>query len=607
LAAIHAGIGGAFSYPGTPATEIFEYIADQTRGTGRVWAEWSANEKVAYEEALGMSYAGRRAVVSMKHVGLNVAADPFVNSALTGVNGGVVLIVADDPGMHSSQNEQDSRFYGEFAQIPVFEPCNQQEAYDVTREAFEVSERFSLPVMVRLVTRLAHSRATVRVRPPDADLAPGTADRAIALTADRAIALTADRAASLTADRSASLTADASASLTADTAVAPGRRSAALTADHSTSLTADPSASLRAGTAVAHKRLPLPDPGNWTLVPANARLRFRRLLDVQPQLREWSDKSPRNELTLVGRRGVIAAGIAYNYVREVLGSGDDCSVLKIGTYPLPAERIRGLVDHCDDILVIEEGYPFIESRLIGPLGLPGKAVRGKLTGDLSLDGELTPDAVAAALGQPLAPSADEVPDLTARPPALCRGCPHADTFQAIIDATAGYAEPILFSDIGCYTLGVLPPYRAVHSCVDMGASIAMAHGAAQAGAFPVLCTIGDSTFTHSGMTPLLGAIRSNARMTVFVLDNGTVAMTGGQDTLLTGTPLLEMLKGLGVPAEHLHVIEPLPKNHEQNVALVRRALEHRGLSVIVAQRACIHSRRRDNATGAAATATTPKY
>jgi indolepyruvate ferredoxin oxidoreductase alpha subunit len=575
LAAIHAGIGGAFSYPGTPATEIFEYIADQTHGTGRVWAEWSANEKVAYEEALGMSYAGRRAVVSMKHVGLNVAADPFVNSALTGVNGGVVLIVADDPGMHSSQNEQDSRFYGEFAQIPVFEPCNQQEAYDATREAFEVSERFSLPVMVRLVTRLAHSRATVRVRPPEGDLAPGTGDRAIALTADRP------------------------PSLTADTAVAPGCRSPALTADRPASLTAD--------TAVAPTRLPLPDPGNWTLVPANARLRFRRLLDVQPQLREWSDKSPRNELTLVGRRGVIAAGIAYNYVREVLGSGDDCSVLKIGTYPLPAERIRGLVDHCEDILVVEEGYPFIESRLIGPLGLPGKAVRGKLTGDLSLDGELTPDAVAAALGQPLAPSADEVPDLTARPPALCRGCPHADTFQAIIDATAGYPEPILFSDIGCYTLGVLPPYRAVHSCVDMGASIAMAHGAAQAGAFPVLCTIGDSTFTHSGMTPLLGAIRSNARMTVFVLDNGTVAMTGGQDTLLTGTPLLEMLKGLGVPAEHLHVIEPLPRNHEQNVALVRRALEHRGLSVIVAQRACIHSRRRDNAPGAAATTAAPEY
>ncbi len=524
LAALHAHVGGAFSYPGTPATEIFEFIESRARRSGKIAARWSANEKVAYEEALGMSYAGRRAIVSMKHVGLNVAADPFINSALTGVNGGLVVVVADDPGMHSSQNEQDSRYYGEFAQIPVFEPGNQQEAYDFTREAFETSEKVGLPVMVRLVTHLSHSRANVHV-----------------LTDDEL----------------------------------PGGHT---------------------------ERLPLPDPNHWTLVPSNARRRFRRLLTMQPALQEWSDTSPHNELRLTGRRGIIASGIAYNYVREALGGRGDFSLLRITTYPLPVEKIRELVDHCDEISIVEEGYPFIEKRLCGLLGVAGKAIRGKLSGALPPDGELTPDVVAAALGVPFRQAMAAIDDLTSRPPALCRGCPHADTFKAIIEATAAYPGALLFSDIGCYTLGVMPPYKAVHSCVDMGASIAMAHGAAQAGAFPVLCTIGDSTFTHSGMTPLIGAARANADMTVFLLDNATVAMTGGQETMAAGPQLLALLKGLGVPEEHLHVLEPLAKNHEQNVALVSRAIHHRGLSVVVAQRECIQTRRKAIAEKPAATA-----
>lgn len=520
LAAIHEGIGGAFSYPGTPATEIFEYIHSRAQDGG-FSARWSANEKVAYEEALGMSYAGRRAIISMKHVGLNVAADPFVNSALTGVNGGVVCVVADDPGMHSSQNEQDSRYYAEFAKIPVFEPSNQQEAYDLTREAFSVSEHHGLPVLIRIVTRLAHSRANVHVRPPE----PKDGD--------------------------------------------------------------------------GNGRLPLPDPNNWTLVPSNARRRYRHLLNMQKTLQEWSDKSPHNQLSLGGRRGIITSGLANNYVREALGGHGDFSVLKICTYPIPVARVRDLVDHCDEITVVEEGYPYIESRLGGLLGLPGKAVHGKLDGRLPPDGELTPDIVASALGQPVRAHADAVDDLTNRPPALCRGCPHADTFKAIVDATARHSEAILFSDIGCYTLGVLPPYKAVHSCVDMGASIAMAHGAAQAGAFPVLSTIGDSTFTHSGMTPLIGAIRSDADMTVFILDNAIVAMTGGQETMAAGQTLLDLLKGLGIKDEHLHVIEPLAKNHQQVVDVISKAIDHRGLSVIVAQRECIHNRRKAQAAPAA--------
>jgi indolepyruvate ferredoxin oxidoreductase alpha subunit len=219
--------------------------------------------------------------------------------------------------------------------------------------------------------------------------------------------------------------------------------------------------------------------------------------------------------------------------------------------------------------------------------LPGKLVRGKLDGSLPAFGELTPDLVAAAFGSQAAGPQEAVGELPGRPPSLCKGCPHVDTFKAMLDATRSYPNAILFSDIGCYTLGCLPPFDAVHSCVDMGASISMAHGAAQAGLFPVLCTIGDSTFTHSGMTPLLGAAKADADMTVLILDNATVAMTGGQATMAAGNELIDLLRGLGVKEERLHVIEPLAKYHSQNVELIARAVNHRGLSVIVARRACI--------------------
>lgn len=506
MAAVDAGIGGAFSYAGTPATEILESIQAMAP---EVWAEWSANEKVAYEEALGMSYAGKRALVSMKHVGLNVASDPFMSSALTGVNGGLVLAVADDPGMHSSQNEQDSRFYAEFAHLPCFEPSTQQECYDMTREAFVLSEEWGLPVVVRLVTRLAHSRSGVRAWSED--------------------------------ER--------------------GRRDEAL---------------------------PLPDPNDWTLVPINARRRFRHLLEMQATLRAASEAMPANRLELGGKRGVICAGTGRNYVRELLGPEPEESVLRIGFYPLPESLVRRLVDHCDEIVVVEEGYPFIEQRLVGLLGLPAKDVRGKLDGSLPPDGELLPETVARALGIPLAPGLPEDPIVAARPPQFCKGCPHSDTFHAMLDATREFPHALMFGDIGCYALGIMPPYQAVHSCVDMGSSIGMAHGARRAGAHPVLCAIGDSTFAHSGMSALLGAVRSNADITVLVLDNATTAMTGAQDSMATGEALLEMLRGLGV--KDLHVVEPLPKRREENVEVLRKAIAHEGLSVIVAKRACIQIR-----------------
>jgi indolepyruvate ferredoxin oxidoreductase alpha subunit len=419
-----------------------------------------------------------------------------------------VLAVADDPGMHSSQNEQDSRFYGEFAQIPIFEPAHQQQAYDLTLEAFAYSEEIGLPVMLRLVTRLSHSRSNVRVRP----------------------------------------------------------------ADEST---------------VAQPR-PLPSPDDWTLVPVIARRRFRRLIELQKRLIEDSNNSSANRLVLAGSRGIIASGIAQNYVREVLDGTGDYSILELGRYPVPVALVRELVDHCDEILIVEEGYPFIERRLNGLLGVPGKAIRGRLTGEIPPTGELTPEVLAAALGQPSRAGSDPSSDLAARPPQLCKGCPHGDSFRALVEATSTYPHPVLFSDIGCYTLGVAPPYRAVHACVDMGASIAMAHGATQAGIHPVICTIGDSTFSHSGMTGLIGAARSDADMTVLILDNGTVAMTGTQDSHTTGERLLEVLRGLGVKQDHMHVIDPRPQRHADNVELIKREIEHRGLSVIIPTRACIH-------------------
>ena len=499
IAAIDAGISGAFSYPGTPATEIFEFIQRRTAKDETVASRWSANEKVAYEEALGMSYIGKRSLVSMKHVGLNVAADPFINSAIPGAHGGLVLAVADDPGMHSSQNEQDTRFYGDFAQILVFEPSNQQEAYDMTREAFELSERLGLPVLVRLVTRLSHSRSNVvRSKPSEVQ------------------------------------------------------------------------------TTVR----PVEDSRDWTLLPVNARRRFRRLLDMQASLKEFSAQSSYNRLLLRGPKGIIASGIAHNYVGEAIGSDSSYSLLKIGTYPLPTG------------LVIEEGYPYIEDRLTGLLGVPGKAVHGKRTGALPLDGETTPDLVRAALAMPALNTCEVEDGLPMRPPRLCEGCPHCDTFKAMLEVFGSDAQPILFSDIGCYTLGALPPYNAVQSCVDMGSSISMALGAAKGGAHPVLCTIGDSTFTHSGMTPLLGAAHEDANMTVIILDNATVGMTGGQEVFVTGERLLELVKGLGVPEDHLIQIEPSKKNHERNVEILRREIDHRGLSVVVACRPCIQFTRK---------------
>lgn len=519
LGAIQAGLSGAYAYPGTPSTEIMEFV--QTSDTARqrgIHCHWSSNEKTAMEEALGMSYCGKRAITSMKHVGLNVAADPFVNSAMTGANGGLLVIAADDPSMHSSQNEQDSRFYADFAMIPAIEPSNQQEAYDMAAYGFNLSERFRIPVMVRLVTRLSHSRAVVET---ESEPAP-------------------------------------------------------------------------------ENNLHYPENHNqWVLMPAMSKQRNKRLIADFDRFAAESDESPFNAYVDAPDRrlGIIASGIAFNYLNEIFPGGVPFPVVKVSQYPLPQRLISRLYDECAACLIIEEGQPFIEKKLRGLLD-NGKPVYGKLSGELVRDGELSPDEVLKAFRAivpdvvpaettPLCKSQLVVP----RPPALCQGCGHRDVYGALNEALEAYDNPKVFGDIGCYTLGFLKPFSAIDSCVDMGASITMTKGAADAGQHPAVAIIGDSTFTHSGMTGLLDAINENSPITVIISDNLTTGMTGGQDSQGTGK-LEEICLGLGTDPEHLRTIDSHPKNHAEMVELFRREIDYKGLSVIISRRECIQTARR---------------
>ncbi len=511
LAGVHAGLTAAYAYPGTPSTEILEYLVRHAKTHGRPHAAWCTNEKTAYEEALGVSFAGRRAMTSMKHVGLNVAADPFMNSAIVSINGGLVVVVADDPGMHSSQNEQDTRYYADFARIVCLEPASQQEAYDMTRDAFDLSERFRIPVLVRLVTRLAHSRAVVRVR------------------------------------------------------------------------TARPENAVRKA----------PVPASWILLPANARRQWRNLLERQPQFLEWSEDCAYNHMRLNDDRrdlGVITTGIARNYYLENLDElGYQPSHLHIGAYPVPVEMTRRLLGHVSRALVLEEGYPFVERMLRGIVP-PDVEILGKESGALPPDGELTPDIVRRSFGLRERRGQD-IPGLSlpSRPPQLCAGCPHADSFDAIKLALADFETPVVTSDIGCYTLGALPPYNAVESCVCMGASVGMAKGAADAGLKPAIALIGDSTFLHSGVTPLMDAVAADTDMTLIILDNETTAMTGGQPTILQPSRIEQIALGIGVDPAHCHVIAAHHRDTEKNREIIRKEIEHRGLSVIIAVRECIET------------------
>lgn len=521
LAAVHAGLGGAFAYPGTPSTEIMETLQElakrQKEGklegvTEPFVAQWCANEKTAYESALGSSFAGKRSMVSMKHVGLNVAADPFMNSALIRINGGLVVVVADDPYMHSSQNEQDSRWLADFARIPCLEPADQQEAYDMTVEAFDLSEKLESPVMIRITTRLAHSRSLVKT-----------------------------------------------------------------------------------GSAKAQGKIKKPaNTRDWILMPAISRRLWKEILANQPKIREMSNSSRWNPLELKGKKlGIITAGIGRQYwlenADEYIAANGEVSHLHVGFYPMPEDSIRKIHDASDIMLVVEDGYPYVERQLRGILGT-GKKILGKESGEIPYDGELSPDIIRDALGLPRRKTiAVKDMDVPGRPPQFCAGCPHADSYSALNEALKDYPLHAVMSDIGCYALGALPPYNAIESVVDMGASIGMARGAASVGLRPSVAVIGDSTFYHSGLTNLIDAVSHKSNMTVIILDNDTTGMTGAQPTILPANRFEAVVKGVGVDPEHVKTIRAHRTEHENNVAIIRKELSHDGPSVIILVRECIEA------------------
>jgi indolepyruvate ferredoxin oxidoreductase alpha subunit len=516
--AIDAGMSGMYAYPGTPSTEIMEYVQKSKLAKERnIHRKWSANEKTAMEEALGMSYAGKRSMVAMKHVGLNVAADVFMNSAITGANGGLLVAVADDPSMHSSQNEQDSRYYGRFALTPILEPSNQQEAYDMAYAGMAFSEKHKLPVLIRLTTRLSHSRSGVVQNVLQDENKLGV----------------------------------------------PG------------------------------------DPIQFVLLPSNARKRYKVLLDKLAEMRRISDDSKFNKYIDAEDKslGIVACGIGFNYLMENYPDGK-CPhpVLKVGQYPLPTKMVQRIDAECRQLLIIEEGYPMVEELLRGFLNKEMR-IHGRLDGTLPRAGELNPNIIATALGNGNVKTF-QVPELVAnRPPQFCDGCGHKDVYEALNDAMKQYgSDQRVFSDIGCYTLGALSPYKSIHTCVDMGASITMAKGAADAGLRPAIAVIGDSTFTHSGITGLLDAVIENTPMTIIISDNSTTAMTGGQESS-AHSKLEKICKGVGVHPDHVRVVTPLRKFHQDMIDVIKEEINYEGVSVIIPRRECIQTVTRSKKEG----------
>jgi len=395
--------------------------------------------------------------------------------------------------------------------IPCLEPISQQEAYNMMAYAFETSEQFKVPIVLRITTRLAHSRANV-------------------------------------------------------------------------SLTE----------TLPQNEISLPeDKQQFVLLPSIARRNYAKLVEKQADFIKASENSPYNKYIDGSDKslGIIACGITYNYLMESY-QGSECPypILKIGQYPLPQKQLQKLMDSCDKVIVLEEGMPFVEEMLTGPLGSNGKVI-GRLTGDLPRVGELNPAAVCTALGLELAEHAEDTALACVRPPRLCDGCPHIYSYDAMLEAMKDVEPGHVFGDIGCYTLGALPPFQAINTCVDMGGSITVAKGAADAGVLPAVAVIGDSTFTHSGLTGILDAVWENTPMTVMLLDNYTTGMTGGQDSIGFGK-FEQMVAGLGVDPEHIRVIDPKPRNHEENTKIIREELDYHGLSVIIAQRECIQTLRR---------------
>ncbi len=500
LAARDGAISLGTGYPGTPSTEILESFS---RLGGR--AQWAPNEKVAFEVALGVAYTNARAIVTMKHVGLNVAADPLFTAAYTGVAGALVVVSADDPGMASSQNEQDNRRYAVAAGLPMLEPADSQEAYDFTLLALQVSERWGIPVLLRLTTRVCHSKTVVR---PAGDLPASNAPATFAR-----------------------------------------------------------------------------DVKGRVMIPAYARPAHRRLRDKLARILEWNEAEGPNRETDGNRSlGIITSGISFMHARE---AAPEAALLKLGmTYPVPTERIRRFVGSVSRCMVMEEGDPC----LLEAIRTAGMKVEGKP--EQFRFGELTVDRVKRILAGDISPEPVPPPG---KPPELCQGCPHRSVFIALRNL-----DCIVASDIGCYTLAVLPPFDAVDTCVCMGASIGVGLGLRHAlppeQARRVVSTIGDSTFIHSGITGLVEMVYNPPKTghVVIILDNGTTAMTGMQEHPGTGRTLEhqptgkvvieDLVRSLGI--KNVHVTDPT-LNTAAFQELVAASLASEKLTVIVARRNCL--------------------
>ena len=497
-----AGARIGVAYPGTPSTETMESFA---RYEG-VYAEWCTNEKVAVEVGVGASAAGARVLSTMKHVGVNVAADPLFTAAYTGVNGGFVILAADDPGMYSSQNEQDSRFYALAAHVPSMDPADSAEALAFTRDAFALSEQFDVPFIIRSTVRVSHTKTPVEVGERE------------------------------------------------QVELRPYEKNAA----------------------------------KWVMMPAFAKPRRKVQLERIAKLREWVEECPYNRVEMRGTNvGVVCAGAVYQHVRNAL---PEASVLKLGvTWPLPQHKLADFVQQVDNLYVIEEGSDYLAHEVTA-LG-----VRiADFPGTLPADGELSPGLIERAFDMAEPEHVNAPDDVPGRPPALCAGCPHRLVFKELSRLRA-----IVTGDIGCYTLGALPPLSAMDTCVDMGASVSMSHGfeLALAGTDhkPVVAVIGDSTFGHSGLSSLITTVYNQGCGTVCILDNRTTAMTGRQGNPFNGVTLqnresreldlLGLVQALGV--KNASIVNPHDMKAVRNALKVATKEQADELSVIIFKAPCV--------------------
>jgi len=503
--AFEAGCLVASAYPGTPSTEILENVISYKE----INASWAPNEKVALEVAIGASFGGARALACMKHVGVNVAADPLFTASYTGVKGGLVLVAADDPEMHSSQDEQDSRNYARFAKVPMLEPADSQECLAFTRLAFDLSEQFDTPVMLRSCTRISHGKSVVELGERRTDL---------------------------------------------------------------------PAPKL------------VKDAPKLVMLPGNARVRHPLVEERSIKLSEYGDTAAVNRAEIRSSEiGVICAGVTYQYVREAL---PDASVLKLGmVWPLPNNLIKEFSAKVKQLFVVEELDPFIEDQ-IKAMGI---ACQGK--GLTSLCGELSPGRIRDAFAKAgiipaVAAVAAAVEPVPPRPPNMCPGCPHRGLFYELSRANA-----YVTGDIGCYTLGFMPPLNAMDTCVCMGASISMGSGIVRALAPDeqkrVVAVIGDSTFLHTGVNSLMEMAWNKSPATVVILDNRITAMTGRQENPASGFTLSgeqaeevvisELCKALGI--KHVRTVDPYDLDATRQA--IREEMERPEPSVVITNRPCV--------------------